>query len=211
MNPNLLIFFRRLLICMIIVAACVVLYYAIRQFTNLDLAKIGGYVMYGFFGITMTFMMALIVGVMLKSVWVEIMRRTDNILLCAPDKQHDGVHIIGKHYHSGGDSGDGYDSYHHYYIRLSDGRMYLSKKITTEKQLGKSIAELSGKVKLNLEADTGKSISVGPNVDGDDIPASNSMNLSEGQLNIKGFDNWLDFGFRLSYTRSGKTSWRRTI
>jgi hypothetical protein len=211
MNPNLLIFIKRLLIVLLAIAACISIYYAIREFTNLDLAKIGGYIMYGFFGITMAFVMALIVGVMLKSLWVEIMRRTDSILLCAPDKHHDGIHVVGKHYHSGGDAGDGYDSYHHYYIRLSDGRMYLSKKITKENQIDKSLIDLSAKTNLNLQADLGRSISVGSNVGGDDVPANTNLSLPEGKLTIKGFDNWLDFGFRLSYARNGKIIWRRTV
>ena len=96
--------------------------------------------MYLFFGLVMAFVIALSLGVMLKVVWINIMRRTDSIDYCCPDASGDGVHIIGSHYFGGGDSGDGYSSYHHYYIRLHDGKLFLSKKVKDPDDLDASLA-----------------------------------------------------------------------
>jgi hypothetical protein len=213
MNPNLAVFFRRLLIFGVIAGVVVGAVYVIDQYTTFDLEKAGTSIMYGFFGFVMALMMALIIGVTFKIVWVNIMRRSDNILLCCPDKQHDGIHIIGKHYFSGGDSGDGYDAYHHYYIRLSDGRVFQSRKIQDESNINKSLQELSAKLNLDLQPDTGKALKVGSHTSGgdDEKRFSGMMKLRGGELKITGFDHWIDFGFRLTYMKNQNRVWRRVI
>src|SRR5688500_15927969 len=133
MNPNLLIFLKRSAFLVAIAALMTLLFYLIDQFTSVDLQQIGEYAMYAFFAVVMGFMMVLMIGITFKSVLTGIMRRSDNIFLCCPDKKHRGIHIIGKHFFSGGETSDGYDAFHHYYINIDDGKMFLSKKIKGEK------------------------------------------------------------------------------
>lgn len=211
MNPNLVVFLKRSLILILVAGVCLALYFVIQTYTHIDLKEIGTYIMYGFFGLIMTFMMVLIIGVTFKSVWTNIMRRTDNIEVCCPDKHHEGVHIIGRHYFSGGELSDGYTAYHHYYISLSDGRMFLSKKIDNEKDFTRSLQEIATNSKLDLYPDVSKAINVGPHTDSDDRPRTAELKLPKGVLNIDGFDHWLDFGFRVAYFYDDKVRWRRVL
>lgn len=211
MNPNLVIFLKRFLIFILIAGLCFAVYYIIQTYTQFDLEKLGTYIMYGFFGLVMAFMMVLIIGVTFKSVWINIMRRSDNIDVCCPDKHHDGIHIIGRHYFSGGELSDGYTAYHHYYITLSEGRMFLSKKIESEKDFTRSLHELSVKTKLDLHPDVSRAINVGPNTDRDDRPRTCDLKLANGNVRITGFDNLVDFGFRIVYSQDNKVRWRKVL
>jgi hypothetical protein len=210
MNPNLLNFLKTS--AKILIAGCFlfVIFYVINNYTTIDLEKIGGYVLYGFFGITMAFMMVLIIGVMAKSLWISIMRRTGNIIFCCLDVNKAGVHIVGTHYVSGGDAGDGYYSYHHYFITLDDGRMFMSKKIKDEKDLNLSLEDLGRQTKLSLKPNLSAAIAVGGNTD-DDVPTLRVMPVPGGELHIRGFENWFDEGFRIFLMESSRVKWKRHI
>jgi hypothetical protein len=210
MNPNFIIFLKTS--AKVIAAGFFVflIIYVITTYTAIDLEKIGAYAMYGFFGFVMVFMMALIIGVTLKSIWVNVMRRTGNITLCCLDANNEGVHIVGSHYFSGGESTDGYYSYHHYFIRLSDGKMFMSKKIKDEKHLSASVEELMRQTKLQLKPNLAATISVGGNTD-DDVPTHRILSVPNGELHIHGFENWLDEGFKVSLRKDSIVKWQRRI
>jgi hypothetical protein len=156
--------------------------------------------------------MILIGGVTIRGVWTGIMRRSDDILLCCPDEEHAGIHIIGKHYFSGGDSGDGYDSFHHYYIRLSDGHMFLSKKLDDKSSHEKSLRDLSEKVKASLKPRISSKVEIGSYQDENEKTFEKIMKLPQGIVKIKSF-NWLiDYGFRISfYDTNQRLRWKRIV
>jgi hypothetical protein len=210
MNPNLVIFLKTAVKWIAAIGLLVGAVYLVKTYWAIDLEKIGAYVMYGFFGLIMAFMMVLIIGVTFKSIWVGIMRRTGNITLCCLDANNEGVHIVGNHYFSGGETSDGYYAYHHYFIRFSDGKMFLSRKIKDESNLDESLRHLQEQTKLRLAPDRSKAISVGGNTH-DDLPTHRVINLPEGELHIDGFENWFDEGFRISLMEGTRIKWRNRL
>jgi hypothetical protein len=211
MNPNLLFFLRSSAKVLAIGILLFLVVYLIDAYTIIDIEKIAAYLMYGFFAVVMVFMMALIIGITFKSIWISVMRRTGNIAFCCLDSTNEGIHIIGSHYFSGGDSGDGYYSYHHYFIRLSDGKLFMSKKIKDEKQITNSLQDLSAQTKLPLKLNSTVRVEVGSNVDGDDVATRRVLQTPDGDLTIQGFESWLDEGFRISLSKESKIKWRRVI
>jgi hypothetical protein len=185
--------------------------YLIDSYTTIDLSMIGRSVMYGFFGLAMAFMAALIMGIMLKSVWINIMRRTDNIGYCCPDANNEGVHVIGSHYFPGGENTDGYTGYHHYYIRLSDGKIFLSKKINDFDDITQSLEHLKQQTKIHLKPRTDQKEKVGSNTGSDDTRTQKIVKLPSGKLIVQGFESLLDEGFRISYVENERVRWKRTI
>jgi len=212
MNPNLVIFLRRSAIFMAFCLLIYLIFYLIKTHTQLSLDTIFAVLFKVFFYVVMAGMMALIIGITLKEVWSGIMSRSDSILLCCLDKSSDGVHIIASHYHSGGDSGDGYTSYRHYYILFETGKIYMSKKLSNEKDLSKSISDLQDQVEKKLSPDKATSVEVGSYEDEDDKTVRRSLRTVNGLLQINGFRHLLDYGFRLSYLDNHeRLKWRRKI
>ena len=126
MNPNLIVFLRRATIVLIFVLFIGALCYGLKDIV--DFGQLVAWAWEGFIVITIAGMMMLLIGLFLKEVWVNILRRAESINLCCPDGNGNGFHIISKHYFSGGDSGDGYDAYSHYYFTM-DGKVFLSRKL----------------------------------------------------------------------------------
>src|SRR5687768_14401789 len=104
MNPNLQIFFKRSIYVILFATIVAALFYSITNLTTIDFSTIGSYLMYGLMGILMTGMFVFIVGLLFRSVWTGIMNRVDRIVLCCPDKNQNGVHIVASHYNPGGES-----------------------------------------------------------------------------------------------------------
>lgn len=67
MNPNLRIFLVRSIYVLVFGAIVAALFYGITHFTTIDLSALGEYIMYGFFGLMMAGMFALILGVILRA------------------------------------------------------------------------------------------------------------------------------------------------
>ena len=212
MNPNLTIFLKRTVFFLLAASLLVAVVYLIDRYSNIDLRAIGAYIMYGFFGLVMSFMLVLILGVTFKSVWVEIMRRTDAIVLCCADPEENGIHIVARHYHSGGDGGDGYDSFYHYYIDTNTGRVYMSKKTKGKdgSDVSGSISELSEKVGRRLLIDKSKSADVGSNTQ-DDKPVHAVLQLKSGSLSLRGHDGMMDYGFKLAFHTNDIKKWSMRI
>jgi hypothetical protein len=211
MNPNLHAFFTRSLYVVLFVAIAAGLFYVVDHFTTIDLSVVGEYIMYGFFGATMVFMFVLIIGVMLKSLWVEIMNRADSIVLCCPDRHQDGVHIVAMHHHAGGESTSGFSSYLHYYID-NNGKSFLSKKVKEEgKSIGNSLEELSEKTQKKISPNLQFAIEIGSNTDGDDAPKISTISISNGTLHVRGYDGLIDYGFKLELVEGHRTRWRMRI
>jgi hypothetical protein len=211
-NPHLVIFIKRIGITAAIGVTLYFLYILLSTYTSIDFAGIGSYIMYGFFGLTVGGMFVLVIGIMLKSVWTGILGRSETIYYCCPDKNGDGLHVISKHYFPGGETTDGYDAFYHYYIRLSDGRIHLSKKLNDEKSISRSTADLEEKHRLQLSPDLSRKTEIGHYTDSDEKTVSESFTLKAGTIDVKSFNSLLDYGFRISYMdHSKRVRWRRTI
>jgi hypothetical protein len=212
MNPNLAIFLKRTVLFLLVSTLIVVAAYLVDRYSSIDLMAIGAYIMYGFFGLGMALMMVLIIGVTFKSVWVEIMRRSNAIVLCCADQGELGIHIVARHYHSGGDGGDGYDSFRHYYIKTDKGTAYMSTRTKGKdgSDVTGSLLELSKKTGRNLSFDKTKSVTVGSNTE-EDKPVNAVLKLSSGMLLIKGYDGMMDYGFKLSFHANDIRKWSMRI
>lgn len=206
MNPNLRIFFKRSVYAVVFALIIIALYYGITNATTIDLSVIGGYVANGFLGLMMASMIVLIVGVVSRSVWTGIMNRADHVVLCCPDKNHNGVHIVASHYNPGGESTEGFSSFFHYYLDLQ-GKLYLSKKVDGEgTNIARSIDHLSVQTRLSLEPDKGKKIEIGSNTY-DGKATDIVMQLTNGTLHFRGYDGLIDYGFKVTYATSGQRKW----
>ena len=210
MNPNLVIFLKRSLYAVAIAGFLFGVYYAIVNFTTFPMEKAGTYLMYGFFGLLMSGMMMLIIGVTMRQVWPGILRRSETITLCCPDRSDAGIHVVGKHYFSGGELSDGYDAWQHYYIRINDGKVFMSRKIKSEELLSESLEELSKKLNVQLVPDKSRAVSVGY-YEENDRPVERSMHMTNATLTIKGFDAWVDYGFKITCFAGNKKKWQRTL
>jgi hypothetical protein len=210
MNPNLVLFFQNTIKVLIVLSLIGLPTYLLVSYTSLDWEKILSYLMYGFFGIVCTGMVILITGVTLKSVWVGIMHRADSIVLFCPDRNREGFHLVTTHYHSGGDSGDGYDSLHHYYISLDNGKMFLSGKIKDKSHLTRSLEALQKDTGYSLEPDTGNAIEIGSH-HSDEKPITYTSTIGNYAIQFRGFESMIDFGFRIVCYKNEKKCWRRVV
>ena len=207
MNPNLQIFLKRSMYVLVFAAIAAALYYSIVTFTAIDLSAIGSYIMYGFFGLMMVGMFVLIIGVTFRSVWTGIMNRVDRIVLCCPDKKHDGVHIVASHYNPGGESTEGFNSYFHYYLDRK-GKLYLSKKVEKEgAEISRSVQHLSEQTRLQLEPDIPQAVKVGSYSEGDNKVTDVTMRLGNGELHFRGYEGLIDYGFKVAYKADRQTKW----
>jgi hypothetical protein len=210
MNPNLAIFLKHSLYAVVIAGLLFGAYYALSNFTAISLEKVSSHLMYAFVGIVIAGMMILIIGVTVRQVWPGILRRSETITLCCPDRSGGGVHVVGKHHFSGGEMSDGYDAWQHYYIRISDGKIFMSRKIKTEGSLSESLEELSEKLNIRLQPDKSREVKVGY-YEENDRPVERSMNMANVTLTIKGFDVWVDYGFRITCFTGNKRKWQRAL
>jgi hypothetical protein len=210
MNPNLAIFFRRFAIFLVCIFLMAIAVYGL-SFLSIDFTILGAWMLQGFYAIVIVGMMGLMIGIVLREVWTNILRRTESIILCCPDEKGDGIHIIGQHYFSGGDSGDGYNSYQHYYFRKADGKVYLSRKAKDKNSYHDSLTELSTKTGQKLKPSASAQHEIGY-YKNDEKTIEKMINLPDGKLQIKSFENWFDYGFRISYfNHSGILQWKKTI
>jgi hypothetical protein len=210
MNPNLQLFLKGTLRVLGILAIIGGFLLLLTWYTTIDFTAILNYLMYGFFGIVMTGMLILCFGVVFKSLWVGIMHRSDNILLFCPDKVQVGIHIVSNHYHPGGETTDGYTSFNHYFISLSDGKMYLSRKLRDEKDLKNSLDQLQASVRLPLAPDLQHAVAIG-SPQQNDKPTHFTSRINDLRLEFLGFESFIDFGFKISCFRNEKLLWRRRI
>jgi hypothetical protein len=209
MNPNLAIFLRRALIAMALIGCGGVLF-LLFGYLQVDLNMLFDWVAKGFFGLLIAGMMILIIGVVVRELWTNIMRRSETIKFICEDASEKGIHIIGSHYFSGGDTGDGYSSFHHYFLRL-DGKIFLSKKVDDEKDLSRSLKDLSDQLKFQLSPRKENSTEIGY-YKNDDKLFEKEMKLRNGKIVVKSFENWIDYGFAVAYLdNQGKRKWRRVI
>lgn len=138
------------------------------------------------------------------------MNRVDKIVLCCPDKTHGGVHMVAGHYNPGGESTEGFNSYFHYYLDPK-GKLYLSKKVDDEgNDITRSLKHLSEQTRLPLEPDKQNTVKVGSNTE-DDKPTQVMIPLNGGELHFRGYNVWIDYGFKVSFTLHGKIQWKVTI
>ena len=206
MNPNLRIFFKRTAYVLAFAAVIAAVFYGVTNFTSIDLAAIGSYLMYGFFGIVIAGMFVLVIGMFLRELWTGIMNRADRIVMCCPDKNYNGIHVVASHYSSGGESGEGFSSYFHYYVD-DTGRLYLSKKVDDNgNEIHKSVQHLSEQTRLQLEPDLQQSIRVGSNTD-EDNPTIASVPIKKGVMLFHGYDGIMDYGFKLTYKEHDRKKW----
>jgi hypothetical protein len=211
MNPNLRIFFKRSLYFIGFAALVAALFYGIKNFTPVDLSDIGGYIANGFVGLMVIGMTVLITGIVFRSVWTGIMNRVDTIVLCCPDKKYDGVHIVASHYNPGGESTEGFSNYFHYYLD-QNGKLYLSKRVENDgREIRKSIQHLSEQTRLQLEPDPARATDVGSYTHDENKATKVTMPLRQGELHFRGYEGWVDYGFKVTYMVGSQTKWRVTI
>jgi hypothetical protein len=189
----------------------------IIHFTGITIEELSGYVLMGILYacgiIGGGVVLVLIIGMTMKEAFTNIFCRADHILVLSEDKKNEGVHIISDHYFSGGE-GDGYNSYYHYFIDFTTGKLFLSKKIKSAEDSTVSINELSDLTKKNLSIDL-KDKFIPPSFSGKDddtVKVDVNIRFSEYKIHIKKYDNLLDYGFRIScFTSSGNLLWKKKI
>jgi hypothetical protein len=208
MNPNLAVFLKRSLVFSLIVAGFGLGIFFLRQEGILNFEVLGTYLMKGLLGFMVTVMSVLMVGVILRLTWTGIMNRADAIQFCCPDTNGDGIHLITTHYHAGGESSEGFNTFSHYFIVLSEGKAFLSKKVKDEgNDITQSLTELNVKTTMQLCPDKSNAVSVGSNTSGDNIPTNVITKICNGTLEIKGYDGLIDYGFKLKFTTSSGRAW----
>jgi hypothetical protein len=211
MNPNLRIFFKRSAYFLVFTAIAVAAYYGITSFVDFNFSTITEYLMYGLMGLMMTLMGALILGLILRVVWTGIMNRVDTIEMCCPDKKQKGVHIVASHYNPGGESTDGFSSYFHYYLD-EKGKLYLSKKVDKDgDEIERSLHHLSAQTRLELEPDHERATRIGSYSDGDNKVNEATIRIKKGELHFRGYEGWIDYGFKVSYKVGDQIKWRVKI
>lgn len=167
--------------------------------------------MYALMGFMMVLMFGLIGGVILRTVWGSIMNRADTIVLCCPDKQSEGVHIIASHYNPGGESSEGFSDYLHYYL-TEHGKLYLSKKVQKDgSDITKSLEHLSHQTRLQLNPDQERGVRIGAHTDGDDNGTDVIIALKNAEVHFHGYEAWIDYGFKIHYTVQRKIKWKVRI
>jgi hypothetical protein len=166
--------------------------------------------MYGFLGLFMIGVMFLIFGVVFKSAWTGILNRADGIWIFCPDEVEEGIHVVTSSYHPGGRNSKGFTSWQHYFIRLRDGKMYLSKKLHNEKNLASSLQELETSSKTSLQPDFAKVTIVGSH-HREGIAVRSTQTIRDLVVTIDGFESIIDFGFRISCYKDDKLIWKRTV
>lgn len=211
MNPNLRIFFKRSAYVLVCAIGMAVVFYAIRSMADFDMSALVGYLMEGFAWLMVAVISVLFVGFIFRVVWTGIMNRTDTIVMCCPDKTQDGVHIVGSHYHPGGESTDGFSSYFHYYLDLN-GKLYLSKRVENDgHELSKSILHLAEQMRLPLDPDLTQRMRIGSYNDDDKKGIDSVIPVSKGTLHFRGYEGLLDYGFKVSFYANDRMKWRVKI
>lgn len=211
MNPNLQIFFKRTFYVISVASVLALLYYFITRFVQINYSAIGEYLMQGLLGLMMVLMVGLVGGLLIRSIWGGIMNRADTIVLCCPDMQYDGVHIVASHYNPGGESGEGFSNHFHYYLN-ENGKLFLSKKVKDDgSDITKSIAHLSEQTRMQLNPAKEHGVSIGSNTNGDNKPVDVVVRLRKGELRFRGYEAWIDYGFKISYNVNGQEKWRVRI
>lgn len=209
MNPNLQIFFKRSIYVLVFGVLIAGIFYVITSQTDADFSSIGGSIAYGAVVVVMAGMSVLLVGFIVRSVWTAIMNRIDSIVLCCPDKKHDGLHIVASHYNSGGES-ESFSNYFHYYLD-QNGKLHLSKRVEDEgTNISKSIAHLSEQTRLQLEPDRSRRFSIDSKTE-DDKPKETTVPLSNGELHFLGYDGLMDYGFKVTFKVGEQVKWRVRI
>jgi len=211
MNPNLKIFFQRtayVLAFAIVIAAVV---YGVRSVIDIDMAVLGDFFADAFLWFMVALMSVFTVGFLLRVVWTGIMNRTDTIEICCPDKTQDGMHIIGSHYSPGGESSEGSSSYFHYYLD-GNGKLHLSKRVERNgNDLSKSIPHLAEQTRLSLDPDLTQRIEIGSHDDENKKGKDTVMPVRHGKLHVRGYENLIDYGFRISLYAGDQLKWRVKI
>lgn len=202
-------FFKRGIYVLVFAALIGAIYYSIVNFAEIDMSTIGSYLANGFVGLMMVLMVVVIGGFLLRSVWTGIMNRVDRVVLCCPDKNHDGIHIVAGHYNAGGES-ESFYNYFHYYLD-GNGKLYLSKKVENEgREIVKSVVHLSEQTRLQLEPDRRKAVEVGSYKE-DDKPTSVTVPFRKGELHFLGYEGLIDYGFKVVRRVNGRAKWRVRI
>ena len=210
MNPNLRIFFKRSAYVLVFAVPTAALLYVLPNFLDIDFSKLGGYLMYGLGGLMIAVMGVLFIGLVLRVVWTGIMNRTDTIVMCCPDNNQEGIHLVCSHYNPGGES-EGFSTYFHYYIDHK-GKLHLSKKVEDDgKELSKSILHLSNQTRLQLDPDLKSSVRIGSYDDADTKGKDITIKINKGELRIRGYEGLIDYGFKLSFHLRKQTKWSLRI
>ena len=153
----------------------------------------------------------LFIGLVVRVVWTGIMNRTDTIVKCCPDKNQDGIHIVGSHYNPGGESTEGFSSYFHYYIDQK-GKLYLSKKVEEDgNELTKSTLHLSEQTHLQLEPDLKSSVRIGSYSEDDKNGKDVTIKINNGELRFRGYEGLIDYGFKVSFHIRNRKKWALKI
>lgn len=211
MNPNLRIFFKRSIYVAVFAIFVAAMVYSVPNVLDLDASTIGGYIMYGLGGFMMIVIGVLFLGLIIRVVWTSIMNRTDTIVMCCPDKNQEGVHLVCSHYNPGGESTEGFSSYFHYYID-DKGKLHLSKKVDNDgRELTRSLAHLSEQTRLQLDPDLTQSKHIGSYSSGDNTCTDEIIQLSTGELHFLGYEGLIDYGFKITYKAAGQLKWKVTI
>lgn len=185
--------------------------YSISANTGISLQSIWSLLFNIFMIVLMTGIVALIVALLFKEIITGILRRGESIELMCADTSEEALHIITRHQHSGGDAEENFSSFPHYLIRLTDGNMYISRKISGQRNDTRSLELVSTKLRLALAYRLADSLH---------LPWYDSQNQkhTEGELHIadytihaRKYRNWFDYGFRITCRKDGKFCWKRLL
>lgn len=211
MNPNLRIFLKRTAIFLLGSGALIAAGYFFFTYTSISIKNVAAFLFKIFMGILMTGMTVLILGLLFKEIITGILRRAERIELLCADENEKGIHVITTHYHSGGDAGDGFSSYPHYYILLADGHIFLSRKITGTRDDQRSLEFLASRMKTPLSYRKDGAISI-PGYDEDEKKhAEGQVEIGPYTVKARSYRNWFDYGFRITCRKDGKFCWKRLL
>jgi hypothetical protein len=212
MNPHLVAFFKKLFWVLAASVIALIAYRFLAANTSIDLNQIGSLLLYGFFGLLMAGMLAMLLAVTLKAVFTAIMARSEFIFYCCEDMVEAGIHIVTKHYFPGGKATKGYTAYYHYYLPFDSGTIFMSKRLNNEADLGQSTKALCATVGKSLQPNLLLKHDVGPYEGSGNQLTVRNIQLKSGTITFEGFNNIYDYGFRVAFKdNSNNLRWRSKI
>lgn len=211
MNPNLAVFLKRFIITLVILSGIIVGILWLKNNTSINLESIYNSISYIVLGIVLLLFFALIIGVVFREMITNILRRAENIYAIYPDQNPHYIHIVAKHYFSGGENSDGYDQFLHYVIQLSTGKIFLSKKLNNEKVINQSLEQLSSQLKFNLSPVLNEKNEIGY-YNPDNTYIQTNIYINAYKLDVISYSSIFDYGFKLTcYNQEGKLVWKRKL
>jgi hypothetical protein len=207
MNPNVSRLLKTSGIVILTVLFLFLLYFLIEHYTSIRISSVLTNAYYVFIGLLIAGMFVLILGVVLRMIWPAVINRSENITLCCPDAGTEGFHLIGTRYNPGGKFTKGYLSLSHYYI-TTDGRLFLSRKLSQTQQ-ATSLEDLQRQVQKSLAFDLGQQVVIGYYQD--NLNQAKQLSAKGVQLEVRGFETWVDYGFKISIIKSGKVIWNQKV